>query len=66
MRSPIQASPMSRNFMQKIVGRHWSPDAGSKAAPPETGRRKAGKGKQTPPNPCLVQLTTFAVARRGV
>jgi hypothetical protein len=62
MEAPVQVPPVPRYFMQPVVGREWVPDAVPRAAggagrPDRKGRRKA------PPNPCLVQLTTFAVTR---
>jgi hypothetical protein len=48
--------------MQEVVGRSWNPDYD-----PETGElRTKGKGgsrKKKPVNPCLIQLTTFAIRR---
>ena len=69
MQAPIQAKPMTRAFMQEIVGRHWVPDAEQRTAPGELSvagdpknkrRKKAGLGGM-----CLRQLTTFAVRQRG-
>jgi len=69
MQAPIQAKPMTRAFMQEIVGRHWVPDAEQRTAPdelPAPGNSK-NKRRKKPSlgGMCLRQLTTFAVRRRG-
>lgn len=54
MREPMQAPPVPRLFMRLVVGRDW---VEQKAIP---RRRKGAR----PANPCLVQLTTFALRRQ--
>jgi|GEM_PF-5860069 len=58
MQQPTQASPIPRLFMRLVVGRDWDPHFD----PAAISRRR--KGSKPPPNPCLVQLTTFALRRR--
>ncbi len=58
MRAPMQAPPVPRLFMRLVVGRDWDPHFEKMAIP------RRGKSAKPPPNPCLVQLTTFALRRR--
>jgi len=58
MQHPTQAPPIPRLFMRLVVGRDWDPRFDPKAIP------RRGKSSKPPANPCLVQLTTFALRRR--
>jgi hypothetical protein len=66
MQPPIQAPPQPRYFMQLIVGREWNPsvDEGMNGEREAHGMTRAGaRGDRRVRNPCLLQLTTFALRR---
>lgn len=66
MQPPVQVPPVPRYFMQPVVGREWVPGAEQRSPADDVPRQDKKARKKAVSNPCLVQLTTFAITRLRV
>lgn len=63
MREPVQARPVFRAFMRKVVGRRWIPADEPAATSPKRGRGRKASSESRGAGRYLIQLTTFATPR---